>query len=308
MAALSDIAALARTVCSTSIGLLTLVGEDVVYCAGRAADGARLAAVAMTASGEAKAGFFESRPESMYCAGVVLLTSQGEVLGRLCVMDDESHTELTAEQWELLRALGKLVVEHIESHRALKWRPLGHLAGGIAHDMNNALQTIVGAMTTVEKLIATDNLERTARFIAAAQRSAQRGGELARSLQRLARRKPDGVTSVELNSLLVSMEDLFRRACGERATLQLQLSDSAGNVTCDPGELESVLLSLVINAVQALADTGGVTISTREARIGISGPQNFEWEFADSFARRHGGMAAIQGGTVWISLQDGGAQ
>ena len=128
MAAPSDIAALARTVCSTPIGLLTLVGEDGIWCAGAAADAARLAAVAMTASGEAKAGFFEARLESMYCAGVVLLSSQGEVLGRLCVMDDESHTALTTEQRELLRSLGKLVVEHIESRQAFRWRPLGHLA------------------------------------------------------------------------------------------------------------------------------------------------------------------------------------
>jgi len=307
MAAFSDIAALARAVCSTSTGLLTLVAENIIWCAG-SADGGRLAAIAMIASGEAQAGFFESRAQSMYCAGVVLLTAQGEVLGRLCVMDDESRAALTSEQRELLRALGKLVVEHIESHRALRWRPLGHLAGGIARDMNNALQTIVGAMSTVEKLIATDNLERTERFIAAAQRSAQRGGALARSLQHLARHEPDGVKPVELNSVLVSMEDLLRRVGGERVTLQLQLSDSAGTVICDPGELENILLNLLINAVRAIAGTGEITISTRESRVGISGPRDFEWAFADRFARRQGGMAGIEGGTVWVSLQEAGAQ
>jgi len=63
------------------------------------------------------------------------------------------------------------------------------------------------------------------------------------------------------------MEDLFRRVCGERATLQLQLSEGAVAVTCDPGELESVLLSLAIDAVQTIVDTGELTISTHEARV-----------------------------------------
>jgi len=266
MAAFSDFAALARAVCATPVGLLTLVGEDVAWCAG-SGDTERLVALSQSASAEAKAGFFESRAQSMYCAGVVLLNPRGEDLGRLCVLNDQSGPALTEEQRELLRALGKRVVEHIESCRTLRWRALGHLAGGIAHDMNNALQTIVGALSTVEKLIETDNLERTARFIAAGRRSAQRGGELARSLQRLARCKPDGVQSVELNSLLVSMEDLFRRVCGERATLQLRLSQGTAAVTCDPGELESILLDLAIDAVQTIVDTGELTISTHEARV-----------------------------------------
>jgi len=223
--------------------------------------------LSQSASAEANAGFFESRAQSMYCAGIVLLTPGGEDLGRLCVLNDQSGPAVTEEQRELLRALGERVIEHIESRRTLRWRALGHLAGGIAHDMNNALQTIVGALSTVEKLIETDNLERTARFIAAGRRSAQRGGELTRSLQRLARRKPDGVRSVELNSLLVSMEDLFRRVCGERVTLQLQLSQGTATVTCDPGELENVLLNLAIDAVQTIVDTGELTISTYESRV-----------------------------------------
>jgi C4-dicarboxylate-specific signal transduction histidine kinase len=307
MGAFSDTAALARAVCSTPIGLLTLVGESVVWCAGPG-DQDQLVALSQSASAGTQAVIFEHRAESMYCAGVVLVSPRGEVLGRLCVMDDESRPSLTDEQKVLLRALGKLIVNHIESRRASKWRPLGFLAGGIAHDMNNALQTIVGALSTVGKLIETGNLERTPRFIAAAQRSAQRGGELTRSLQRLAGARPEGAKPLELNSLLVSMEDLFRRVCGERATLQLQLADHAGAVMCDPGELESVLLSLVINAVQVIVGTGEITISTGEARVGIGGPQSFEWGFARDFARRQDGTAGIEGHTVWISFQGGGTQ
>ncbi|HEY2399516.1 MAG TPA: hypothetical protein VGI23_04130 [Steroidobacteraceae bacterium] len=192
---------------------------------------------------------------------------------------------------ELRRALNDLAARSVNS------RALGHLAGGISHDLNNVLQTIVGSLTTIEKLIEMDHLERAPRFIAAALRAAQRGGELTRILQRLARRPADGSTSVELNSLVLSLQDLFRRICGERITLQLNLDDRAGAVSCDPGELEAVLLTLVINATEAFDGSGAITIATREAQIDLISPRSFDWEFAREFAGRCGGRACLDGTT-----------
>ena len=197
---------------------------------------------------------------------------------------------------ELRRALNDLAA------RSVKSQALGHLAGGIAHDLNNVLQTIVGALTTIEKLIEMDHLERAPRFIAAALRSAQRGGELTRILHRLARRSAAGSTSVELNPLVRSLEDLFRRICGERITLQLDLNDTAGAVNCDAVELEAVLLSLVINATDATTQTGALTIATHEAQIDLTGPHSFDWEFARDFAGRCGGRACLEGTTVRLSF------
>lgn len=195
---------------------------------------------------------------------------------------------------ELRRALNDLTA------RSVKSQALSHLAGGIAHDLNNALQTIVGALTTLEKLIEMDHLERAPRFIAAALRSARRGGELTGILQRLARRKATGASRVELNPLVLSIEDLFRRICGERFTLQLNLDERAGAVDCDPGELEAVLLALAINATDAADGNGAITIATHEARIDLTGPHRFDWEFAREFAGRCGGRAGLEGATVTL--------
>jgi C4-dicarboxylate-specific signal transduction histidine kinase len=184
-----------------------------------------------------------------------------------------------------------------------KFRPLGHLAGGIAHDLNNVLQTIVGSLTTIEKLIEMDQLEKAPRFIAAAMRSAHRGGELTRHLQRLARRKSDGATTVELNSLIRSLEVLLRRICGEQITLQLELAQGTLEVNCDPDELECVLLTLVINAAQA--GTGMITIGTRDARVDVTAQQSFDWEFAQGFANRYGGEVRMAGTTVTICFPGG---
>jgi len=185
----------------------------------------------------------------------------------------------------------------------IKFRALGHLAGGIAHDLNNALQTIVGSLTTLEKLIEMDHLEKAPRFIAAGIRSAHRAAELTRHLQRLARRKPDGASTVELNSLIRSLEELLRRICGEHITLQLELADGALEINCDPGELECVLLTLVINAAQA--DTGTITIATRDAQVDVIAQKSFDWEFAGEFAHRYGGEVRMEGTTVTIHFPGG---
>ena len=206
-------------------------------------------------------------------------------------MGDSSEIET-----ELRRALDDLAA------RSVKSRVLGHLAGGIAHDLNNALQTIVGSLTTIQKLIEMDHLERAPRFIAAALTSAQRGGELTRVLQRLARPSAAGSTSIELNSLVLSLQDLFRRICGERITLQLNLDDRAAAVSCDPGELEAVLLTLLINATEAFDGSGAITIATREAQIDLISPRSFDWEFAREFAGRCGARARLEGTTFSLNF------
>src|SRR3569833_546588 len=166
----------------------------------------------------------------------------------------------------------------------IKYRALGHLAGGIAHDLNNALQTIVGSLTTNEKLIEMDHLEKAPRFIAAAMRAAQRGAEVTRYLLRLAPRRSDGPTTVELNSLLRSLEDLFRRICGEQIALQLELADGTLEINSDPGELECVLLTLVINAAQGNKST--IAIATHDAQVAVTAQRSFDWEFARVFANQ----------------------
>ncbi|MBS0419461.1 MAG: hypothetical protein JSR66_17255 [Proteobacteria bacterium] len=208
-----------------------------------------------------RAGFFESTWDSNYCAGVVLR----DELGVLCVLDDSRRAPLTDGQRDLLGMLGNQVVEHHELHRAVrKLRPLGHLARGIAHDMNNVLQTIIGSLNTVDKLIETDNLERTPRFLAAGLRAAQRAGELSRSLQRLAPQKRAGSGAVELNSFIGSLRELFQRIGGERITVRIQLADAAASVDCDAGELEGTLLTAVLEAAELIPDRGEILITTRK--------------------------------------------
>jgi len=258
----SDFLALARAVCGTPHAGLFLTGVGWIGPERiDPADLQQVAALAQATSGES--GFFETTLGTRYCAGVVL----GRRLGALCVLDDPPRAPLTAQQQDLLRALGNQVARDIEQRRGLtRLEPLGQLGRGIAHDMNNVLQTIVGALNTVEKLIETDNLERAPRFLAAAMRSAHRGGELTRHLQRLARREPGGAKTIELNSLVRSQEDLIRHICGERITVQIHLTDTATEVRCDPVEIEDVLLTHVIHSSEAIPDGGTLIITSREPR------------------------------------------
>ena len=255
--AFAEIPALARAVCLAPVGILNVVGVGWIGAEGiDPEDLGRILALVQKVD-----GFFETAWGQNCCAGFALRKS----LGALCVLDDRARPPLTHEQRALLEAIGTQVVERYHLQRALaKLRPLSHLSRGIAHDMNNALQTIVGALNTIDKLIETNSLERTPRFLAAALRSAHRAGELTRNLQRLARSESGGSRAVELNALIDSLKDLFRRICGEHIDLDIRLSDTASRLNCDPSELEESLLILVIDAAEQIGGTGTILISSRQ--------------------------------------------
>lgn len=81
------------------------------------------------------------------------------------------------------------------------------------------------------------------------------------------RRQPLDPKPVRSNSLIASMEDLLRRTIGERINLEMVLADDLWITRCDPNQLESAILNLVINARDAMADGGKVTIETCNAHL-----------------------------------------
>jgi len=145
--------------------------------------------------------------------------------------------------------------------------------------------------------------------MAAALRSAQRAGELTHTLQRLARRGPAGSRAIELNPLVHSLEDLFRRICGERVSLRILLANTAPVVECDQGELEDVLLNLVLSASESSAESNELTISTCDAqqyqgRVGVfasvwvqGNEITTDLTSADDLTKRYGGWTHVERGS-----------
>jgi len=167
--------------------------------------------------------------------------------------------------------VGRNVTEQRGAEEALrqsqKMEAVGQLTGGIAHDFNNLLQGITGSLSVIQKRIAQGRVGELDRFIAGAMTSASRAAALTHRLLAFSRRQPLDPRTVRADPLVQSMEDLLRRTLGERIDLQLALGQVPWPTMCDPNQLESAILNLVINARDAMPDGGRLTIETRDTEV-----------------------------------------
>jgi len=143
-----------------------------------------------------------------------------------------------------------------------KMEAIGQLTGGIAHDFNNLLTGIIGSMEMLQKRVAQGRYEKVARYADAAIASADKAAALTHRLLAFARRQPLDPRPVNVNQLVTSMEDLFRRTTGESIQVELAMTPDLWWTRCDPNQLENALLNLVINARDAMPNGGRLTVET----------------------------------------------
>jgi CheY-like chemotaxis protein len=142
---------------------------------------------------------------------------------------------------------------------------VGQLTGGIAHDFNNLLTVIVGNLDLLERHVPG---EAGRRLILAARHGAERGARLTHSLLAFARRQQLRPEIVNPNQLIKEFRDLLRRAAGDAIELQLMLSPTVYPCRLDAAQFQSALLNLVVNARDAIATTGKITVETASLSIG----------------------------------------
>jgi PAS domain S-box-containing protein len=152
-----------------------------------------------------------------------------------------------------------------------KMEAVGQLTGGIAHDFNNLLTGIVGSLDLLQR-IAQGRTESFDRYIQAATSSANRAAALTHRLLAFARRQPLDPRPVDVNRLVMSMEDLLRRTTSEAIELKIATSDSLPLTLCDPNQLESAILNLVINARDAMTEGGTLTVETSISHLSRAYP------------------------------------
>ncbi len=137
---------------------------------------------------------------------------------------------------------------------------IGQLAGGVAHDFNNLLTVIIGYGESLRERITPGTEEATEadELLAAAQRAAN----LTRQLLAFSRRQTLQPRPVNLNDVITRMQAMLARLIGEHVRLATGLAGDLGIVQADRAQLEQVILNLVLNARDAMADGGTVTIDT----------------------------------------------
>ncbi|MEX2200756.1 MAG: ATP-binding protein [Dongiaceae bacterium] len=141
-----------------------------------------------------------------------------------------------------------------------KMEAVGQLTGGIAHDFNNLLTVILGNAAALSEGLG-DN-QRLRALAEMTERAAERGAELTSRLLAFARRQPLEPRSMDINQQVAGMDKLLRRTLGEDIEIRMVQGSDLWTAMVDPGQLESAILNLSINARDAMPKGGRLTIET----------------------------------------------
>ncbi len=145
--------------------------------------------------------------------------------------------------------------------QAQKMEGIGHLTGGIAHDFNNLLGIIIGNLEILE-----EDLEGNEEFLEqaeAAKRAALRGADLIKRLLLFSRQEPTQSNPVNVNEIIVGMHGFLLKSLTKEIDIKVDLSDDIWLTDIDPGDFETTLINLAVNARDAMPGGGILQIESR---------------------------------------------
>ncbi len=145
--------------------------------------------------------------------------------------------------------------------QAQKMEAIGVLAGGVAHDFNNLLMVISCATDVLQSMIPPNDPR--AELLAEITAAGERGVGLTRQLLLFSRTQVVTPRVLDPNQVLSTAEKMLRRLIGEDVVLTTHLAPMVGAIRIDPGQLEQIVLNLVVNARDAMPRGGAMSISSR---------------------------------------------
>ena len=157
-----------------------------------------------------------------------------------------------------------------ELHQSQKMDAIGRLAGGVAHDFNNLLT----AITCYSDVLLTTFEERDERCedVREILKAAKRAAALTGQLLAFSRKQILQPTLLDLNAVVTDIEKMLRRVIGEDVKLDTALEPDLWPVRADKGQIDQVLLNLVVNARDAMPNGGALRIFTRNVTLGTPRP------------------------------------
>lgn len=150
--------------------------------------------------------------------------------------------------------------------QAQKMDAIGTLAGGVAHDFNNLMSVILSCTGLMLERVAEGDVLHP--DLVEVQRAAERAADLTRQLLAFSRRQVLRPVVLDVREVLENMERMLRRVLRADIDLSLHFAAHAGTVRADPGQIEQVVLNLVVNARDAMPSGGKLTIETARVHLG----------------------------------------
>ncbi len=173
-----------------------------------------------------------------------------------CIFADVTERKQAEKEHEKLRA---------QLAQAQKMESVGRLAGGVAHDFNNLLSVILGyTELALEQVNASVPLHADLKEV---YNAARRSAEITRKLLAFARKQPISPRVLDLNETVESMMKMLRRLIGEDIDLVWRPGATTGLVRVDPSQVDQILANLCLNARDAIAGVGKITIETAPATL-----------------------------------------
>ena len=204
----------------------------------------------------------------------IISDPDGKPLGMRGVTIDISERKLLEEQFR----------------QAQKMEAVGQLAGGIAHDFNNLLTAISGySQLALRALGAEDPLRR---YIEEVKKAGDRAAALTRQLLAFSRKQVLQPKVLDLNFIVLDLEKMLRRLIGENIELSTVLNPDLGSIKIDPGQMEQVIMNLVVNARDAMPEGGKLLIETENVYL------------SDNYTKQHIGVSP--GPYVMLAISDTG--
>ena len=171
-----------------------------------------------------------------------------------------------------------------------KMEAIGQLAGGVAHDFNNLLTPIIVYADLLKRALA--NEETLLPKIDGIIKASHKARDLTQQLLSIGRKQVLQMQNVDLNEVVSAVHSTIRRTLRENIDVRMQLSTHPGIIRVDRSKIDQIILNLAINAQDAIAETGQVTLETGQIVID------------DEYARRHPGMQT--GRYVLLAFKDNG--
>ncbi|HBU69085.1 MAG TPA: hypothetical protein DEE98_01745 [Elusimicrobia bacterium] len=227
-----------------------------------------------------------------------MLSAQAAISIENAKLYSEMESRVKARTAELVAANDRLQKE-IEQRQSVeqqllqsqKMEAIGKLAGGIAHDFNNLMTAVLGNCAVL--LAEMDNGDPKRQEIEEIKMAGERAAALTSQLLAFGRKQMLRRENVDLNSVIRDTTQMLRRTIGENVSVELQLGGEIDHVFADRVQLEHIIINLVLNGRDAIADSGKITLGT--AVVDIDG----------GYCEKH--PDAREGRFVRFSVEDNGS-